>query len=76
MDHGMSKSLLLEFNKFILSEIGVYFPEEQLNNLRKKNILALPIHDSYIVDRRYEEVLRVEMIENYKRFMGYEPIIK
>ncbi len=45
-------------------------------SLMKKGIVALPVHDSFIVAVEHEEELRKEMIFWYKKEFGYNPIIK
>lgn len=49
---------------------------EIISNLMGKRILALPIHDSFIVQASHGEELRKEMKEAYQRMFGFEPVIK
>lgn len=47
-----------------------------IEELMKRQILVLPIHDSFIVQRRYEQKLRDAMIRHYKAKFNYQPTIK
>ncbi len=47
-----------------------------ITSLKNKGIVALPIHDSFIVTAEYEEELRKEMIFWYRNEFGYDPFIK
>lgn len=49
---------------------------EIISNLMGKRILALPVHDSFIVQAAHGEELRKEMKEAYQRMLGFEPVIK
>jgi len=42
-------------------------------DLDKKDIVCIPIHDSFIVQAKHEETLRETMAENYRRVMKGEP---
>lgn len=44
-----------------------------LTNLMALNIPALPVHDSFIVPQQYEEKLRQQMSDEYKKILGFEP---
>ena len=46
-----------------------------LVDLMNENIPALPVHDSYIVEKAYQGVLADKMIEAYKKVMGFTPVI-
>ena len=46
-----------------------------LDRMTKKNIPALPVHDSVICPARYEGFLRQVMTEEYEKVMGFEPVI-
>jgi hypothetical protein len=47
-----------------------------LMRLMERNILGLPVHDSVIVQREHEEVLRGIMVREYKTLMGFEPRLR
>ena len=47
-----------------------------ITNLKAKGIVCLPIHDSFIVAREYEDELRFEMKNVYKSKFIYDPVIK
>ena len=47
-----------------------------ITNMRKKGIVCLPIHDSFLVAAEYEDELRNEMNQSYRNQIGYDPIIK
>ena len=42
----------------------------------RKNIVALPVHDSFIVRRQYEDFLREQMMGSFVKRFGREPKIK
>jgi hypothetical protein len=44
--------------------------------LMEKGIVALPIHDSFIVDAIHRDALFHEMKDQYRAMFGYDPIIK
>ena len=46
-----------------------------LMRLIKKDICSLPVHDSYICERRHEGLLKEAMEEEYEKVMGFKPII-
>ena len=45
----------------------IYFAE--------KNITTIPIHDSIIIEEQYKNDLREQMMEVYKRHVGFYPVI-
>lgn len=45
-------------------------------SLMNEGILALPIHDSFLVASAHRDRLMTEMKESYKRRHGFEPVIK
>jgi len=49
---------------------------EVITNLKAKGIVALPLHDSFIVAKGNEVALKQEMIDCYLNRFGYKPIIK
>jgi len=46
-----------------------------LTNLTKMGIPALPVHDSVIVEKGYEEELKYQMVNCYKKVIGFEPVV-
>ena len=50
--------------------------EDVLLEGMRKNIVALPVHDSFIVRRQYEDFLREQMMESFVKRFGREPKIK
>ena len=46
-----------------------------LFNLMDKNIFAIPVHDSFIVESKYEMVLYEQMIASYIKYTGHIPRI-
>lgn len=47
-----------------------------ISKLTSKRITTLPIHDSFIVEERYKDELRNQMIESYVKIIGFNPVIK
>lgn len=75
-------SLHPTISKFLHSGIGLKLQnidskimDNILTNLTKMGIPALPVHDSVIVEKRYEEELEHQMVNCYKKVMNFEPII-
>ena len=59
-----------------LQNIDSRIMDNILTNLTKMGIPALPVHDSVIVEKGYEEELKYQMVNCYKKEMnGFEPII-
>jgi hypothetical protein len=51
--------------------------EDVLRDLLAKQIICLPIHDSYIVQRQHSDELHRAMVEYYKRHVNdFEPVIR
>lgn len=46
-----------------------------LIELTKKGIVALPVHDSVIVQKRFEKELKEEMERSYFLKMGFQPVV-
>jgi hypothetical protein len=44
-----------------------------LTNLMAENIPALPVHDSFVVPQKYEDLLRQQMLEEYEKILGFKP---
>jgi len=49
--------------------------ENILMTLMNENIPGLSVHDSVIVPKRHEARLRQVMMEQYKKIMGFDPVI-
>ena len=65
---GRNKGLKLMYkDSQIASDILMHFT--------KKKIPCLCMHDSFIVQKPYEAELRQVMIEKYKKYFGYEPVL-
>jgi hypothetical protein len=47
--------------------------ERVLVDLLKKNVVTLPIHDSFIVQKRHEGILRQAMDAAYERVLSGRP---
>ncbi|MBW2591421.1 MAG: hypothetical protein JRE58_00200 [Deltaproteobacteria bacterium] len=47
-----------------------------LKKLLKKNIIALPVHNSFIVQKQHKEELYFTMLESYKSVMNFYPVVK
>jgi hypothetical protein len=58
--------------QFIDSEIA----EAILLRMTKSGIPCLPVHDSFIVPEKYQEQLYQAMTEEYRRVLGFTPVIK
>jgi hypothetical protein len=71
-------------NKYFLSGKGIelqnkdsQITENILNSFLKDGIPILPIHDSYLVEEKYEGLLEQRMVEEYQKVMdGFEPVIE
>jgi len=46
-----------------------------LDRFISNGIVALPVHDSLIVQHRFEDELRAAMVEEYEKIMGFAPVI-
>jgi len=58
-----------------LMRIDSDIASDVMENLRLKNIFASPVHDSFIVEKQYEEALKKEMEECYFKHVGRYPNI-
>lgn len=47
-----------------------------ITNLRHKGIVALPVHDAFIVDAGYKDELKHEMNRSYQQMFGFSPLLK
>ncbi|NTV13514.1 MAG: hypothetical protein HGA96_06230 [Desulfobulbaceae bacterium] len=69
-------------SRYLCSDIGCALQNKDsvitdgiLTRLTDDGVPCLPIHDSYIVPARHEDLLRQAMFEEYEKTMGYSPII-
>ena len=49
---------------------------EVLTELADQQIVALPVHDSFIVTHQHAETLRAAMVGNFRKLHGYEAVVK
>lgn len=49
---------------------------EVLNTLAQQNIVALPIHDSFVVKMRFENTLRCTMVDTFTKLYGYKVTVR
>ncbi len=68
--------------KYLNSGIGLtlqnkdsQITEAILMSLLKKGIACLPVHDSYVVEETYKDVLLENMTEEYEKIMNFKPVI-
>lgn len=68
--------------KYLNSGIGLtlqnmdsIITEAVLIDLMKEGIACLPVHDSYIVEEAYKDILMGKMTEEYEKVMGFQPVI-
>lgn len=47
-----------------------------LNKLSEEKIVALPVHDSFIVQAKHVEVLKSAMVDCFRSSYGFEPVVK
>lgn len=59
----------------MLQNLDSQITEGILMRMTDMGIPCLPVHDSYIVPKQYEERLRDAMIGEYKAVIGLEPVI-
>lgn len=76
------KSFHKPIEEFLFSGVGndLMFKDSTimeaiLKSLLKKNIPALPVHDSIIVQQQHQEVAKQVMVEGYEKVMGFKPVI-
>jgi hypothetical protein len=55
-----------------LQRLDAEVAEDVMVSMMDRGVLALPIHDSFIVDYRHTEVLRREMLRAYRERLGAE----
>ncbi|MDX9835447.1 MAG: hypothetical protein RBT36_09615 [Desulfobulbus sp.] len=59
-----------------LQNLDSQITEAILMRMTDMGIPCLPVHDSYIVPRQFEDRLRDVMVGEYKALLGFEPVIK
>jgi hypothetical protein len=59
-----------------LQYIDSQIAEHVLLNLAKKNVVCIPIHDSFIVQKRYGRMLELAMMKAYSYYMKHFPYIQ
>jgi len=55
-----------------LQRIDADVAEDVMLSMMSRGILVLPIHDSFVVDYRYADILRSEMLRAYRERLGAE----
>ncbi len=59
-----------------LQNLGADITALIMKRLLEKNILALPVHNSFIVQKQHREALYLTMLESYKSAMNFYPVVK
>jgi hypothetical protein len=70
-------------SKYLNSDVGIklQYQDSQIasnviEHFTKRGIACLVIHDSFIVEKKYEAELKEMMIKEYKRKYKFQPVIK
>ena len=58
-----------------LQNLDSIITEAILTKLTREGVACLPVHDSYIVEERYKELLLEKMNEEYEKAMKFPPVI-
>jgi len=58
-----------------LQNIDSRITEKILMEFMKEGIPVLPVHDSYIIEEKYQGKLAEKMVKFYEQEMGFEPVI-
>jgi len=58
-----------------LQNLDSQITEAILMSLMKDGITCLPVHDSYIVEEAYKDLLMGKMTEAYEKVMDFQPVI-
>lgn len=74
--HHLLRPYLFKGQGVILQYEDSKLSERILLRLGKAGILALPIHDSFVVQKKHEAELRVAMIEEYQSLFSDTPVIE
>ena len=71
-----------KINKYFFSDKGIELQNKDsiiisnvLNKLMDNNVIGLPVHDSVIVQKQHEDILKQFMTEEYEKVMKFKPII-
>ncbi len=59
-----------------LQFLDSWIAEKVINRLTEKDIACLPIHDSFIVAKKYESELRSLMEDSFQELYSFKPVIK
>lgn len=59
-----------------LQYVDSQIAEHVLLSLAEKNIVCIPIHDSFIVQKKYGRVLELAMMKAYSYYMNFRPYIQ
>ncbi len=77
------KKIHTDISKYFCSGVGpglqnleADISELIMKKLFKKNILALPVHNSFIVQKQHKEELYFTMLESYRSVMNFYPVVK
>jgi hypothetical protein len=69
-------------SKYVSNDAGIKLQKKDsdimhsiLVDLTKKGIVSLPIHDSVIVQKKYEDILKETMTKQYNNHLRYTPTI-
>jgi hypothetical protein len=73
--HSPIKQFLLSGKGLELQYLDSKIMANILERMTRRNIPALPVHDSVITLARHESFLRQVMVEEYEKVMGFEPVI-
>ena len=80
MDRVLEKHSLIA--ECFFRDKGAYFMnidarimEGILSHFTERGVPVLPVHDSCVVARQFEQDLREVMMEEYRKVMGFEPVI-
>ncbi len=65
-DIGTGKGIFLQ-------NIDSNIADAILTNLMEKNIPALPVHDSFLLPQQFEDELRQQMVDEYKKILNFNP---
>ena len=86
LSYAEADRLLWKHHDYIVrarqSGIGIYLMNEEskiaqyiIYHAMLADIPILPVHDGFRVKARHEDWLRNIMVEAYRHFMGYDPVI-
>jgi len=71
-----------DIREYVSNDVGIKLQRKDsdimndiLVELSKLNIVGLPVHDSVIVKKKHQDILKYIMINSYFKFMKFNPII-